>query len=99
MIFLALAAYMQLGPGICAANFERIVRHIKSLQYEGPLAIGSNRTKCVQDHCVHNNFIVGGAFDVDFEQFENPNSKSKDLIANNQLSSKVSVTAIVWLAE
>ncbi|PLW26131.1 hypothetical protein PCASD_24687 [Puccinia coronata f. sp. avenae] len=50
---------MHLEDGLSRKNFEKISATLKSLNYVGPLAAGSDQTVCLKTLRVHNDCIVG----------------------------------------
>lgn len=80
----------QLEGGISLKNFERIVEHLKKIEYDGPLALGTDETKVLPTLRVHNDHIVGAhGEDIPFSSTEELTQKCKDIMSKNNLAKKV----------
>lgn len=81
---------IHLVDGLAVENFMRIVNHLKLLNYTGPLAVGTDETKCIESLRVHNNLLVGAqGGDITFSSTEELENISKDIVKNKKLCSKV----------
>ncbi|EGG06419.1 uncharacterized protein MELLADRAFT_86613 [Melampsora larici-populina 98AG31] len=84
------ATGMQLAHGLCQQNFTRLVEALKAIGYNGPLSSGSDETKCEQTLRVHNDHVVGAhGGPIKITSTEQLTKMCKDLLAKNELSSKV----------
>lgn len=76
--------------GLVLENFLLIFNHLKILNYTGPLAVGTDETKCVESLQIHNTHLVGAqGGDHTFGSAEELAGMSKEIVANKQLCSKV----------
>lgn len=81
---------MQLAHGLCQQSFTRLVDSLNAIGYQGPLAAGSDETKCEQTLRVHNNHVVGAhGGPIKITSTEKLTKTCKELLKKNELSSKV----------
>ncbi|KAA1082065.1 hypothetical protein PGTUg99_011746 [Puccinia graminis f. sp. tritici] len=81
---------MQLTDGLSVINFERISSILKTLDYTGPLAVGSDQTVCLKSLRVHNGFLVGAqGGDIKFDSEEQLKSLTQDIVKSQNFCSKL----------
>ncbi|PLW27462.1 hypothetical protein PCASD_19515 [Puccinia coronata f. sp. avenae] len=81
---------MHLEDGLSRKNFEHISATLKSLNYVGPLAAGSDQTVCLKTLRVHNDCIVGAqGGDVKFDSEENLKELTEKILTSQKLCSKL----------
>ncbi|KAA1079477.1 hypothetical protein PGT21_012652 [Puccinia graminis f. sp. tritici] len=81
---------MQLTDGLSVINFERISSILKTLDYSGPLAVGSDQTVCLKSLRVHNGFLVGAqGGDIKFDSEEQLKSLTQDIVKSQNFCPKL----------
>ncbi|PLW21867.1 hypothetical protein PCANC_03352 [Puccinia coronata f. sp. avenae] len=85
----------QIDDGIVLTNFERVAGYIKNYGYNGPLALASDQTVCVKSLRSHDGHLVGAqGGDVPFSDLEELSALVENIVAKDQLCSKVRLYTI-----